>query len=86
MMLNCVKIPGVILRQDLNVNDDDYVWIYINTYDDDLPGDFVRYKYDELKFIDGKLNIKTHFQVIKRQKSSAASSGIMVLTIVPVEQ
>ena len=58
----------------------------MNAYDDFLPLDIIRYKYDELRITNGKLKVKTHFQVINRYKSSAASSGIMVLTIVPVEQ
>ena len=79
--MSVVSIPPQIV----NLEEEQEVWVYASYLDDHVCDD-IRFTYDTLEISKDRLNIETHFEMIKRTPSSAVKYRIIVLSIIPVNQ
>lgn len=79
--MSVVSIPPKIV----NLEEEQEVWVYASYLDDHVCDD-IRFTYDTLEISKDRLNIETHFEMIKRTPSSAVKYRIIVLSIIPINQ
>ena len=77
--------PDSIPYMEIPLNDDERVYVYVTVSDEQTLED-VLFEYDELGLTPDGINIRTHFEIIDDFSGCVATSNLIVVSIIPVDQ